>query len=564
MIVNLVIIVFVLGMAVMWSTYGLFSALLHLLSVIVAGALAFAFWELWVDKLLIGFMPSYAWGVGLLLPFAVILIVVRLSLDNFVGGNMQFPRLVNQAVGGVVGACSGILTAGIALLGVSFLPLPDAVAGYRPYEVNSVGEVVPVEGGALWLGVDQMTANFYNRLSGGAFSTSTPLSHYQPDIARASNVHRLAKWYDPNQSLVVSPDTVSVSDEGLVVFREERIPGVGGDVNEYLTGWRNRTGGPGKLVLVQTNWKKGGDAATFDGDNILRVPGTQVRLLVDTGAGPWASIAPVGFSRTNQDGVMQFYRLDNNKIFASSAGFPEIDLHWVFAVASNAQPNYIMLRNSRFALPEARDLEGRDIAPLIGTMYDPDAPNAVAVNLPASDGNITSDPVGYATHKIIEIEATNDLPKKVSKNQAQALRFSDEEGDAEVLGGSGTVGDRAGGRGNSVDRVAVSSSLSALRAQIVPFSPDNTGVAQGNVQPIRFVDKAGREYPPFGYALVMGDGRMKIRVESSGDLRNNTDLPINELKSGEKLYAYWAVPRGITLATYNVGAATQEINFRAP
>lgn len=562
MIINLVIIVFVLAMAVMWSTYGLFSALLHLLVVIVSGTLAFAFWELWVNQLLIGFMPSYAWGVGLVLPFGVLLIGLRFATDSLVGGNMQFPRLVNQIVGGVFGACSGILTAGIAVIGIGFLPLPHEVAGFRPYEVNSVGEVVRVEeGGQLWLGVDSMTGHFFTRLSGGAFSTSTPLSHFQPDIAKRSAVHRLAKWYDPNQSLVITPGTVSVKDEGVAVFTEDRIPGVGGDVNEYLESRRNRAGG-GKLVLVQTNWQKGEDAATYDSDNILRVPPTQVRLLADTGQGPWEPVAPVGFARANANGAMQFYRLDNNTLFASSAGFPEIDINWVFAVPNSASPAYLMLRNSRFALPEAQDLDGRTIAPLIGSMYNPGDPNAAATIAAPSDGNITTNPVGYATHKIIGIEPTNALPAKVSKNKAQDVNYSSTgEGDAEILGGEGILGQGAGGRGNSVDRVAVSGSLAALRAEIVPFTPINTGTPEGNVQPIRFVDTAGREYAPFAYSLLMDDGRQKVRVETSGDLSKNTDLPINDIKPGDKLYAYWRVPRGITIESYRVGGARQDIGY---
>ncbi|MEO0515633.1 MAG: CvpA family protein [Planctomycetota bacterium] len=560
MIINLVIIVFVLAMAVMWSTYGLFSALLHLLVVIVAGTLAFAFWELIVNSLLIGFMPTYAWGVGLVLPFAVFLIGLRLALDNLVGGNLQFPRLVNQIVGGAVGACSGILTAGIAVVGIGFLPLPHEVAGYRPYEVNSVGDVVPTaEGGQLWLGVDSMASDFFSRLSGGAFSTATPLSHFQPDLAQQAAVHRLAKWYDPNQSLVITPGTVTVKDEGVAVFTEDRIPGVGGDVNEYLEGRRNRAAG-GKLVLIQTNWQKGTDAATYDSDNILRVPPTQVRLLVDKGQGPWESVAPVGFSRKNASGAPQFYRLDNNTLFASSAGFPEIDINWVFAIPENASPAYLMLRNTRFTLPEAQDLPGRAFAPLVGSMYNPDDPNAASTIAP-SDGNITTNPVGYATHKIVGIEETNALPKKVSKNQSQDVNYSGADGDAEILGGSGILGDRAGGKGNSVDRVAVSDSLAALRVEITPFTPTSSGAAQGNVQPIRFVDSAGREYAPFAYSLLMGDGRQRVRVESNGELTNNTDLPLNEFKSGDQLYVYWRVPRGITIASYRVGDATQQIGY---
>ncbi|MEM1028696.1 MAG: CvpA family protein, partial [Planctomycetota bacterium] len=539
--------------------------LLHLLAVIVAGALAFAFWELWVTKVFIGFMPHYAWGVGLVLPFAVFLIGIRLALDNFVGGNMQFPRLINQIFGGAVGACSGILTAGVALIGIGFLPLPHDLSGFRPYEVNSVGDVVRVEeGGQLWLAVDEMAGQFFNRMSTGAFSTSTPLAFYQPDVAKAAPVHRLAKWYDENQSLIITPDTVSVLDEGVAVFTDERIPGVGGEMNDYLEGRRNRAAG-GKLVLIQTLWEKGQDSATYDTDSILRVPPTQVRLLVDNGQGPWESFAPIGFARPDANGTMQFYRTDDNKIFASAAGFPSLNINWVFAIPSNATPAYAMLRNSRFALPEARELEGRDFAPLLGPMADPADTNVGGGTVAPSGPNaITTDPVGYATHKIIGIEATNALPAKVSKNKSQSLNRSTDEGDSEIFSGQETLNKGAGGKGNSIDRVSVSGSLSPIRAEITPFTPSNAGPAQGNVQPIRFVSPNGDEYFPFAYSLHLADGRQKIRVERTDALTNNTDLPINDIKDGDRLYVYWRVPPGLTIQSYNVGGATQEINYTAP
>ncbi|MEM9419408.1 MAG: hypothetical protein AAGA25_10215 [Planctomycetota bacterium] len=568
MIINLIIIVFVIAMAVMWSTYGLFSALLHLLVVIVSGALAFAFWELWVSKVFIGFMPAYAWGVGLVLPFAVFLIVLRQVLDNLVGGNMQFPRLVNQLVGGAVGACSGILTAGITIIGVGFLPLPSNIAGWGPYEVNTVGDVVPTaEGGKLWLKVDSMTANFFNRLSVGAFATSTPLAYYQPDIAKAAVVHRLAKWYDVNQSLVISPDTVSVKEEGLVLYTDDRVPGIGGGANAYLEGRRNIAAGD-KLIMVQTTWSKGDGAATYDTDSILRVPPTQVRLLVDTGQGPWESLAPIGFSRPDPNGVMQFYAINNSSIFASAAGKPSLDINWLFSLSDRAKPTYVMLRNTRFELPEAKQLDGGDFAPLVGALADPTSVNVgnSAPKATASKGSttITTDPVGYATHKIIGIEATNALPAKVSKNKAQGLSYSKEDGDAEVLSGDAIVNKGAGGGGNSVDRVAVSDSLSALRVQIAKFTPTSIGAAQSTVQPIRLVTVSGDEYFPFAYALKMSDGRQRIRVEKTDALTSNTDLPLNEMKDGDELYVYWRMERGVTIESYQIGTAIQSIDYTAP
>ncbi|MCH2149191.1 MAG: hypothetical protein MK095_07135, partial [Phycisphaerales bacterium] len=63
-ILNLLIIGLVLLIAYWWSQQGFFGALLHLLAVIVAGALAFAFWEpIAIDVLLGGgTFDGYAMG----------------------------------------------------------------------------------------------------------------------------------------------------------------------------------------------------------------------------------------------------------------------------------------------------------------------------------------------------------------------------------------------------------------------------------------------------------------------------------------------------------------------
>ena len=80
-VLNIIIIVVLLGMAAIWATYGFFSAFLHLVLVIVSGTIAFAVWEP-IAYMLLGRMPLMAWGVGLLAPFALTLIVLRGVLDT--------------------------------------------------------------------------------------------------------------------------------------------------------------------------------------------------------------------------------------------------------------------------------------------------------------------------------------------------------------------------------------------------------------------------------------------------------------------------------------------------
>ena len=127
--INLIIVLLLLGCVAMWATYGFFSAFIQLIVVVVAGTLAFALWEP-VSYMLLGRMPAYAHGVGLLGPFVILIIVLRTALDKLCKANVHVPALADQIGGGACGIGIGILAFGVLLNGVNFLPMAkDALGG---------------------------------------------------------------------------------------------------------------------------------------------------------------------------------------------------------------------------------------------------------------------------------------------------------------------------------------------------------------------------------------------------------------------------------------------------
>ena len=73
MILSILIIVVIVLAAFWWGNQGAFSALLHMLCALVAGAVAFAAWEPLAYTLLNAgglpkFIPQFAWGLGLAQP----------------------------------------------------------------------------------------------------------------------------------------------------------------------------------------------------------------------------------------------------------------------------------------------------------------------------------------------------------------------------------------------------------------------------------------------------------------------------------------------------------------
>ena len=187
-VINLLVTGFVLAMGYVWYIYGLFSALLHLVVTICAGALALAVWEPLVYGVLLGINTHFAWAAGLLLPFGVLLAAGRFAINKAVPEDLDLPTLVSSLGGAACGLASGVLTAGLTLMGASLLPLPTNVLGYEPYIVEADGEVaLQADGdGQLWFAVDEMAADFFSWASAGGLGSSTPLHRYRPSWRGAS------------------------------------------------------------------------------------------------------------------------------------------------------------------------------------------------------------------------------------------------------------------------------------------------------------------------------------------------------------------------------------------
>lgn len=189
MIMTAVVAVAVLAIGYMWSSRGFLSAFLHLLCVIVAGALALAVWEpiafflLNMDNGQSEFAQGLSWGAALGLPFLIILAIVRTIVDKTVPANAPTESIVNMIGGGACGAAAGVLGVGIAVLSIGFTRVPTEFAGYKPLDFDTTGSMVVKS--PLVLPVDKWTAQFYGALSKGIFRPvgGDSLARLRPELA---------------------------------------------------------------------------------------------------------------------------------------------------------------------------------------------------------------------------------------------------------------------------------------------------------------------------------------------------------------------------------------------
>lgn len=234
---NVIIIVFLLIMAALWATYGFFSAFIELMIVITAGIIALAIWEPMAYWLL-GIRPEYAHGIGLLLPFVILLIVLRIPFDKFCKMNLHLPRLADQIGGGACGVLAAVLAFGMLLNGANFLPIEPGMMGWEPYVLDRNDVRENDNGGQLWpmLRVNDYSGGFFELISGGAMSpiAGPSLADARPSLAKRAAIYRLQD--DPHQMKSAHPETVKVLGVySLPASRDDKNENDVADVFDYFS-----------------------------------------------------------------------------------------------------------------------------------------------------------------------------------------------------------------------------------------------------------------------------------------------------------------------------------------
>jgi len=189
MIMNVLAIAILGGVAYAWGARGGFSSLLNCVCVVLAGAIAFGLWEhvaTWLissagSRGMSSLLADIAWGAGLAIPFALALGVLRGLTDTLIRKNLKFSPAGDWIVGSLFGVIAGTIISGISVLALSGMRIGSDAWGYEAISSDAAGNVQ--RGSALWVPTDRITAGLYSRLSRGTFSSSDPLSQWNPDPA---------------------------------------------------------------------------------------------------------------------------------------------------------------------------------------------------------------------------------------------------------------------------------------------------------------------------------------------------------------------------------------------
>lgn len=319
-VINLIIVAMVLLIAYWWANQGVFSAIIHLICVIAAGAVALAFWEPITVGMLLGGggFDGYAWGVSLVVTFVLTLFVLRLASNRLVPANVHLPHWANLAFGFPVGAAAGVLTVGILVLGMGFVQAQNTMLGFVGYGRDQTGRVTQIN--RLWLPVHQITSEFYSLLSVGSLKSGRPLRQYQPNLYQQAGSLVRDTYKNGRGQIAMRPSQATVRSVSLCPTR--------------------------CLVTVQFN------RGALDYGDQLTLSSAQVRLIEAASGFAKPHVAyPVRWRQQTKDHGIQTFSYDDQSHFATSiVGQDQAAITFDFPWPGGQTPRFIQIKGARLDL----------------------------------------------------------------------------------------------------------------------------------------------------------------------------------------------------------------------
>ena len=517
--------ILLIGMAALiaywWATQGLLSAILHLVCVIAAGTLAFAFWEpLAIAMMSGGTFDNYAWGVSLIGTFTISLFILRVISDKIAFGNTQFPDIVNLAAGGVAGMCSGILTVGICVISMGFIQSTSEIMGYQGYGRDSTKNAIVTNiGGQLIIPFTKLTNDFFGMLSAGAFKpdiSGTPLRYYNPKVDELSCLVRDSIDNGKGQ-LALLPDAASVTKVRM-----------------------SENG----LIVIQVHFNA--EALDFGGQ--LSLSSSQIRLIgKPTGGESPEVIYPTRWEQETQNKEVNVYNYDAVSHYASSIPARKTaDIAFVFEASSTFSPRFLQIRGTRLDLPaiDPLALATNDIERYTGKVVSAeDVRSGRPVNgYPLDNIVLITERLGRLTL------STNGLPSSITVEdqyfiKGKLVRKWTTPGVSGKLRVKGVKNDD----GAKVVQIDVSRDSAASIFDLLP--------AVGGGAEIQLIDDDHNVYWPIGYYLD-ASGKMDLTLTPGNPIRTIGELPPLPTSGAIGMTLIFQVTQGQTVRELKLGDIT--------
>lgn len=582
---NFLIAALIIIIPLIWSTkskgYGAFSSLLAAACALAAGGIAFAFWEPMAYMILgwgagmSGFagdlVQGSAFGLGLMFPYLVALLILRMAVDSFVKANLDLSETVNMIGGAAFGLVNAVITVGILAISIGFMRLPASMLGYSPIEERS-GQAVYAS--KLWIPADLAVARLYGHLSEHAFGTSTPLARYHPDVHEAAGMQRMTFGSATRNTLrqadfeLVASYSLSGSADELSkdTFLIDRLTG---QPKKQQVIYPDGTSPSGDVSLIGYAIRFNSGAKEKTG-NVIVTPG-QVRLITVNDDGeakaihPIAVVAPPDATST---GLYRF-RFDAPESFiASQGGGADVVFAFEFMVPRGFTPTSLLVKNYRIDLeshPKVAqpkvyaNYESRDKAIVDGSIFTSMGVAVAGLAGPLDKtGSVRAE---RESGRFVGIEVGSNLPGTmiISKNNKGGLEINEEgmieRGEHQLE--KAMTQERGLDRALRIERFATPRSTAIVK---VTLSEGGTRTLFGRIVeaadtgllPV-LVDSRGAKYEPLGFVYEEGD-KVRIRYSQGSPLRSLADMPaLSRSKRDQSLTLIYAPTAGVKITSFALG-----------
>lgn len=576
MIFSLIVIGFILAVGYIWASKGFFNALIQLAVVLVSGAIAFGTWEM-VANMLFGMvddamMTDLVWGMSLLLPFALSLIILSVLAMTFIRANVKCDNLTNWIGGGVCALAAASISAGIMCLSVGQTKLGDDFLGYKNIEWDSNGSITAKSG--LLLPVDKVVAGLYGFMSERALGTGTPLAKWRPHMTEYASALNLQPSEDVAVKYTTKPGDIKVigrytvaqdapandpaARAGALIGDTKsviRLDGtqVGANDPSYIEGYligfgagaKEKTGqvsiGPGQYMLV-------------------------LRSYDDTESLALHPIAMVGQAKGDLP-IFGRFRFDGKELFLGTAGgAADQAVLLEFLVPKdgyNWRPIALYAKGQRIA-----ELEDSSTEPPTVTMQPKKYEDRGDVDRFVFGGEIVRDVRATQqqltgsgiTNPADALHASNMMGRvRLNKGNLRGLEINEKN---EIIDGEGQfypadLLERGAERSLEVSRFypgdqSIIMQVEASRGTVLSLCEGDSDTADG---PIVLEDSNGQRFPCIG--IIYQDAkRVRVRFTPGAPVRNKADLKesISRNRDDQQVRLVFRVSANVLITKYAIGS----------
>jgi hypothetical protein len=580
MLFNALVLLLLVFVAYMWVLRGFFSALIHLVCTVIAGAVAFGVWEplsYWILESAptsgVGsHLTGMAWGIGLIVPFGLTLAILRLVVDKMLPANVVISQQLNYVGGGLCGILAGVLTAGIVATGLSFFRIPEFSPSLRYANQGNLERA-----GALWVPVDKLTGRFYGMLSETSFRTSEPLARWHPFVHEEGGSLQLSAFEGKNRNTTRPSDfdvvaRFQVGEPGKANFAslltDQWHPGVTQKVRD-LDG--NDFPANTHIEMFVVNFKAGAK----EKEGKVSVGSAQVRLLLENQEGERMVVHPITVASQASSERVAYGRwwYDADQTFIGSVGgAADAVFAFEFPCPPGYEPIALYVKGARHnvsegstAKPKAVFRSAAERDGLIVTAFaavggggarvdDLDMTSASKAEFPRGEGVQGRPPV--------DMLVQDTLRTIIQKGTHDTLELDEENNRNIIINGRVVLDPKTVANTRGLERsLIINRLLVASDQNIVQLDAhdgtqwsvlDRVFTNQEEDAPPTLYDADNIPYVPVGY-VYQDETKFELRYTPGQPITKMSDLPRMSLSRNQKLTLIYRVSKGVRLAAYGCG-----------